>query len=162
MRRKMMKAHIHKLFVITLGVVLTFSALTFPARADQPFMKAARKSLNKAENSLKRATSDKGGHRARALDLVSRAINQINAGITYDRANPNDAPRHGVSAIFEEKALPVADQPRMHQAKNYLQDALNNLQQATPDKGGHRQNAIDLVRQAIDEVDKGIRFDRRN
>lgn len=154
-----MKRQINKLFIFTLGVVLTFSMLVLPARADQPLMKAARKSLNKAENSLRKATSDKGGHCVRALELVGRAINQVNAGIVYDRRHNSDAE---LPDVFDENSAPVADQPLMHQAKNHLQNALDNLQRATPDKGGHRQNAIDLVREAIDEVEKGIRFDRRN
>ena len=37
-----------------------------------------------------------------------------------------------------------------------LQNAKRNLQAATADKRGHRQNAIDLINRAIDEVYRGI------
>jgi hypothetical protein len=37
-----------------------------------------------------------------------------------------------------------------------LQSAQHNLDQATADKGGHRGKAIDLIKAAIDEVNKGI------
>ena len=44
----------------------------------------------------------------------------------------------------------------MHNAKTNLQGALDQLNAATADKGGHRANAIKLVNQAIDEVNLGI------
>ncbi|MGE0733130.1 MAG: hypothetical protein AB7G15_10950 [Alphaproteobacteria bacterium] len=55
-----------------------------------------------------------------------------------------------------------ADQPRMHAAKRNLEAARAELQAATADKGGHRVRALNLVDQAIAEVNAGIRFDRRN
>lgn len=55
-----------------------------------------------------------------------------------------------------------ADQPRMQSALRNLEQARGDLQNATADKGGHRVRAINLVNQAISEVNAGIRFDRRN
>jgi len=52
-----------------------------------------------------------------------------------------------------------APQPMMKKALVNLQAAKTNLEKATPDKGGHRVNAINLVNQAIDEVKAGIAFD---
>ena len=45
-----------------------------------------------------------------------------------------------------------AVQTHMFDARDDLQNALNELQQAIPDKGGHRVQAIDLVNQAIDQA----------
>lgn len=45
------------------AAVMAFSLVNFTVSADQPFMKAARNDLNKALNSLNKATADKGGHR---------------------------------------------------------------------------------------------------
>jgi hypothetical protein len=53
-------------------------------------------------------------------------------------------------------------QPNMQAALAALQQAHRELEQATPDKGGHRAKAIELVQQAIAEVQKGMAFDRRN
>ncbi|MFI5204008.1 MAG: hypothetical protein ACHQF2_05880 [Flavobacteriales bacterium] len=50
----------------------------------QPKMKEALAHLNKAENSLKAATADKGGHRIKALGLVNDAIAEVKKGIAYD------------------------------------------------------------------------------
>jgi len=52
----------------------------------------------------------------------------------------------------------LAAQPHMVQARTYLNDALNELQAANANKGGHRANAINLVRQAISEVNLGIQY----
>jgi hypothetical protein len=41
-------------------------------------------------------------------------------------------------------------------ARDDLNNAVSELQQALPDKGSHRVNAIDLVNQAIDQVNQGI------
>ena len=62
----------------------------------------------------------------------------------------------GVVAI----AGAVPDQPNMQAARSSLQTARAELQKATPDKGGHRVNAIGLVNSAIAEINAGIAFDR--
>jgi len=54
------------------------------------------------------------------------------------------------------------DQPNMESAKTNLQKARAELNAAQPNKGGHRSRAIDLVNSAIGEVNKGIKFARRN
>jgi len=46
----------------------------------------------------------------------------------------------------------------MRAALNALRTAMNELQIASSKKGGHRAKAIDLVNQAITEVQKGIEY----
>lgn len=46
----------------------------------------------------------------------------------------------------------------MQAALAALQRADTSLQRATPNKGGHRERAIQLVRQAMGAVDAGMRF----
>lgn len=55
-----------------------------------------------------------------------------------------------------------AAQPHMQSALSNLRAARRNLDNATDDKGGHRRRAIALVDDAIDQVEKGISFDRRH
>ncbi len=50
----------------------------------QPHMKAALGHLRAAKRSLDEATPDKGGHRAKAIELVDAAIRQVEEGIAYD------------------------------------------------------------------------------
>lgn len=70
---------------LTLGTVVAFPDLVRPAAADkQPHMKAALQSLNQAKNQLEKATPDKGGHRAKAIELVDQAIGEVKEGIEFD------------------------------------------------------------------------------
>jgi len=55
-----------------------------------------------------------------------------------------------------------ADQPHMQAALTSLKTAREQLQKATDDKGGHRKKALALVQEAIQQVEKGIQFDRRH
>ncbi|HQU84959.1 MAG TPA: hypothetical protein PKY59_17600 [Pyrinomonadaceae bacterium] len=151
--------------VLSLLVLISvFSTFVLSVSAfDQPFMKAAKVDLNKAKNALKRAMADKGGHRNNAMNLVDKAISQVEAGIAYDKKNPNNRPKR--NSDFEENealSLANADQPNMKIARDHLQNALNNLEKATADKGGYRVNAMQIVRDAISEVNKGIEYDRKN
>jgi hypothetical protein len=51
-----------------------------------------------------------------------------------------------------------AVQFHMFNARNALQQSLSELQQAPPDYNGHRDQAINLVLQAIDQVNQGIEY----
>ncbi len=71
--------------------------------------------------------------------------------------------RHGAIAAlfaiffaFVGAGTVLAAQAHMDSALSSLQTALSELNQAEADKGGHRANAIKLVKQAIDEVNAGI------
>jgi hypothetical protein len=55
-----------------------------------------------------------------------------------------------------------ADQPRMQSALEHLRLAQTELEKADHDKGGHRDAAIKLTREAIAEVERGIRYDRHH
>lgn len=49
-----------------------------------------------------------------------------------------------------------AAQNHMIWARNSLNTAYSQLQAAIPDKGGHRKSAMNLVQQAISQVNAGI------
>ena len=51
------------------------------------------------------------------------------------------------------------EQPEMTAAIQHLREAQGNLESASHDKGGHRERAIQLVNQAITEVEQGIQYD---
>ena len=67
-------------FVVALSLSLPTAAFAEP----QPHMKAALEHLKKAKESLEKATADKGGHRAKAIELVNQAIEQTEKGINFD------------------------------------------------------------------------------
>lgn len=51
--------------------------------------------------------------------------------------------------------------PEMMKALKALERAKADLQAANRDFGGHREKAVDLVNQAIAEVNEGIKFDKK-
>jgi multidrug resistance efflux pump len=48
---------------------------------DQPHMEKALDHLKQAKSNLERATSDKGGHRVKAIGYVNQAIDEVKKGI---------------------------------------------------------------------------------
>ncbi len=61
-----------------------------------------------------------------------------------------------LTASLLSATLVRADQPNMQNALSQLQAAKASLQAASHNKGGHRVNAINLINQAIVEVQLGI------
>lgn len=71
-----------------LAILLSLGAVgPASARAPQVHMTSALKYLKAASGSLGKASADKGGHRARAIELTSEAISQVEKGIAFDNAN---------------------------------------------------------------------------
>jgi hypothetical protein len=147
-------------FLVTAIISISF---VMPVRADQPHMHTANGHLSNAMNFLRRATADKGGHREKAMALVSQAIAAVNAGIQYDRTHFTPGRRRRNSDFDANSLLAISaapDQPNMVSARSSLNNALTSLNRASADKGGHRERAQALVRDAISEVNAGIEYDR--
>ena len=153
-----MKNDLRRIITVALAVVFALSTVAFAEPVDQPFMQAALNNLRDAQNSLRKASADKGGHRERAMDLTANAIAAVNNGIAYDRTHLGNRPRRNSTDAEFETNLP--DQPNMVKARQHLQDALSNLNKASADKGGHRERAMGFVRDAISQVNAGIEYDR--
>ena len=52
----------------------------------------------------------------------------------------------------------AADEPHMRAALDHLREAREQLEKATPNKGGHREKAIELIDRAMGQVKEGIEF----
>ena len=81
MAGRMYSRVILKIFLII--VVCSLFFVSGRVSADQPHMRAALNALRNARNELQLATANKGGHRAKAIDLVNQAITQVEKGIAY-------------------------------------------------------------------------------
>lgn len=153
---------VKRIFVSLIGFAIAGSLMSIPVRADQPRMQAAKSDLDNALKYLRQATADKGGHREKAIDLATRALTAVNNGIEYDRTHIT--PHRNHASNIERSNLsadPVnLDQPNMTTARTYLNSAWTNLNRASADKGTYRVEAMNLIRQAIAEVDAGIEYDR--
>ena len=65
-------------------------------------------------------------------------------------------------AAFRRTAdLWLETMPRLRSRRAELRTALHSLREATPDKGGHKAKAVNLIEQAIGEVQAGIDFAAR-
>jgi hypothetical protein len=62
---------------VSIGIGIGFGV----AWAQQPHMNAALSDLQSARGELQAAIPDKGGHRVKALGLVTEAITQVQAGM---------------------------------------------------------------------------------
>lgn len=77
-----------KLFVaILLTLTLLGGFVAGRASAAQPHMVSAMDHLRLAKKELDLALADKGGHRAKALELVNSAIDEVRLGIEYARTH---------------------------------------------------------------------------
>lgn len=157
-----MKERLQILLIAALGTIMCISGFALPAAVDQPFMEKAKNNLQDARTYLNRATADKGGHRNAAIAKVNSAINAVENGIAFDRTHLGNRPRRNSADentdLYDSGAL--ADQPNMQAAKDELEKAISNLNRATADKGGWRNKALNLTRDAINQVNAGIEYDR--
>ena len=71
--------------ILTLVVLLAGSFVAGRVHAAQNHMVAARDQLRAARSELHAAVADKGGHRERAIDIIDRAIAQVDEGINFAR-----------------------------------------------------------------------------
>ena len=81
-----MKRHsVNTLAVAAVALVLLVPRFAFSE--DQPHMQEALRHLQAAAEELQKAEHDKGGHRAKALELTQQAIQHVNEGIRYDNTH---------------------------------------------------------------------------
>jgi hypothetical protein len=73
-----------KLTSFALAAMLAVTAVRSASADVQPKMRDALASLQSAATSLENAARDKGGHRAKALELTKAAIAEVEAGIKFD------------------------------------------------------------------------------
>lgn len=86
-----MKIHLSQI-IRPFVVILAIGAFAAPAVQAGPMVQAG--ALTQQAHSLLKddATRDKGGHRLAAMKLLKQALDEINAGIEYDRTHtgPNE------------------------------------------------------------------------
>jgi hypothetical protein len=127
----------------------------------QPKMQAALAALQRAQSEVNAAEPNKGGHREAALQLIQQAIDAVNAGMQYAAAHAGEegaaeGPAH--PEPVDEEVAGAAKQPRMAAGVVALREARRQLHEAKADKGGHREQALALIQQALEQLREGIRF----
>jgi hypothetical protein len=87
---------------------------------------------------------------------ITRANIQIKGGITMKRFLA--AVVIGALLVGGTVGICAADEPHMRAALEHLREARQQLEKAVPNKGGHREKAIELIDRAMDQVKEGIEF----
>ena len=70
--------------------------------------------------------------------------------------------RKGLSRVWHATGYSIAGQPQMESALSHLQAAEKDLREASHDKGGHRDRALELVNRAEEQVREGMKYDKRH
>lgn len=167
MERKLPRFRIVAVLAAAAAITL-LPAAAQNASEQQPNMAAALQHLRNADQQLQQASQDKGGHRVKAQQLVQQAITQVEQGVQYAdtagaRGSVNPTPPSPADTKLIEDATRIANEnrqhePRMSGALEELAAAEKALQQSGSNKGGHREQAMDLVRQAITETTLGMEY----
>jgi hypothetical protein len=69
--------------MVLMAGVLVLSGPAFAARGASPAAQKALASLKEARTQLSNATDDRGGHRAKAIDHVNNAIEQVEKSVAF-------------------------------------------------------------------------------
>ncbi|MCC6646498.1 MAG: hypothetical protein IT374_13115 [Polyangiaceae bacterium] len=69
---------------LALGAVVATGGVRPAAADEQPFMEAAKDSLERAIDKLEKGSTDKGGYRVKAIKNAKAALADVNAGIKWD------------------------------------------------------------------------------
>lgn len=75
---------------VALGTVIAGPGIQQAAADEQPVMHKALEHLEAAEKALENASTDKGGHRVKALKLTRDALKEVRAGIKFDNKNDGE------------------------------------------------------------------------
>jgi hypothetical protein len=64
----------------------------------------------------------------------------------------------GLYSVHAQTREMARHEPHMSAALGHLQQAKAELEKAAPNKGGHREKAMELVNQAIQQVEEGEKY----
>jgi Purple acid Phosphatase, N-terminal domain len=128
---------------------------------DHPMIREAQQALQQARNELSQAAPQFAGHREKALEHVNLAMQELNQALQFaaQQGTPNRynaANDQGYVQPMASSGVNNSNYPRMTDAQRALEQARNALQQASNQFGGHKQNAIQHIDDALQEINLGI------
>lgn len=130
-----------------------------------PKIRQAINALERAKDDLQDASHDFCGHREEALDRTNNAISQLRLALASDRAAnlpaENGAPVQFINASFDRQNRGDERHPKIRQAISALERAKDDLQDASRDFHGHREQALDAVNQALSQLRQALNCDKR-
>lgn len=90
------------------------------------------------------------------MKLAVALVLTVGLGIGAAAAQNNDQRMdNNANKIAQQEA---GHEPHMAAALEHLRQAADELEKATPNKGGHREAALDLTHRAMSQVEAGIKY----
>ncbi|HKC64951.1 MAG TPA: hypothetical protein VKB86_15010 [Pyrinomonadaceae bacterium] len=139
-------------------------------RERHPMIQRAINALERAKDDLQDAAHDYCGHRVEALEATNNAINQLRLALRSDRARlePLEIYPEGatlekasfVSESFADEGFMRERHPKIREAIRALERAKSDLQHAAHDFNGHREEAVEAVNRALNQLNAALACDR--
>lgn len=159
----------HKLSVGAAIVLIVSAAALSLAQTTPPpvkgggenrLMRQSDRQCNRAVTIMQAALPIYHGHRVRAIEITKIAIDEINLGLHNDTKDTSASVQQrlgGLKNLNEpggnyKKGQINNSNKRMVKAQGILTKAQANLTAAPKDYGGHRARALQLVNQALNEI----------
>ena len=152
---------------LTLACAFAATATTTRAAERHPEINKAINALERAKVALQDAAHDFCGHRAEALEATDNALRQLRLALESDRAGLNSKDVAPSALTFEKAAYTVPASagserhPEIREAIRALERAKIDLQNAAHDYHGHRQEALDSVDRALNQLQLALACDPR-
>ena len=148
-----------------LASMVLFGFLLTPASSKaggepHPLIRRAAAALRSAKTDLQNAAHDYCGHRVEALEAVNNALNQLQQALDCDARRRSSA---GADEIEPESSGAAGGErhPNINRAISALGSAEGDLQNAAHDYCGHRVEALESTRRALNQLRLAIECDRR-
>jgi hypothetical protein len=143
-------------FLTTAFAGLVLTSLGAPrARAEEhPHLHAALYEMRQAHTQLKEARHDFGGHRAKALEALDDAIQQIDRALKA--VGDNTKGHEPNKEVYRE----YANFPHIRHALVEAKEARAELKDAAHDYKGHREKAVVALDRVIEQLDKALKHAR--
>jgi outer membrane protein TolC len=125
-----------------------------------PLIRRAAAALRSAKTDLQNAAHDYCGHRVEALEAVNNALNQLQQALDCDSRKRSSA---GADEMEAESSGTAGGErhPNIDRAISALGSAEGDLQNAAHDYCGHRVEALESTRSALNQLRLAIQCDKR-
>ena len=143
----------------SLLVTAAFAGLTLlaggapRARAEEhPRLHAALYEMREARTELKEAKHDFGGHRAKALEALDAAINQVEKALKA--VDDNVKGLEPAKEVYKE----YVNHPHIRHALVEAKEARTFLKDAAHDYKGHREKAVEALDEVVVQLGKALKY----
>jgi hypothetical protein len=126
--------------------------------SDHQLVKAIR-TLQLTNHVLKSADHDYGGHRLAAVKKVKAAQQQLVMALQYAKKKPKVPKDFGTGQFTPEPQ--ALSNFQLQGGIDILENTVSYLKKANHDYGGHRIAAIHDLRQAIQELQTALKYEKK-